>query len=663
MKWIVGFLLATAIICGGCGGGGGGGIIPPASKKGIAKITVTLTEELAKTRAIDEVTAVTVSVTGAGYSIPKVALTKNTQTGAWEGSQEVPADNLLFAAEASDSTGKVLYSGQAQMKIIANITNDVAITIDVPAPPKNWDVKQNGNILEVAYGNGQNFPQYAALHIDSGYLRLINSPTAGWGTSVVVVPSFWENSINANWKEVASPGKVFQLRALHDQLIALTNEGLFKSGDSGISWQQISVGLTTGAINSMDIDQDKLYLACRNGVAISTNEGASFQWSLSWSWDSCNDIDFQDGFGWAAINNWGAKSGPNQKTPDSPDWILRRGDLPWAYMSTRSIIADPLDPDNVAYLNSMATNQSYRTLDGGKRWLPSLNYDKIVYAFPSGSRSLVFSERKFSEDQGETWQPIGLSLDTRMSSLKNVIVRDDTSGLFYAASFSKGVFSGQPGKWTPLGMSDQYVHALAIQSNQLFAATSEGKMFRISTAETAKPVLRQGAPIATTWRVDGTLLKIQFSGDVYGLNTTGEITLFPPESGSITAKVAVSASGDINLASKPNEAFKPVMLSSMRISDAQWDCSESFIGLTTNQIPAKDWLVPSAITGTLFGLKGGSSGWKQNAPTVAITLDSPMPITGWVTPSSDPNDDNVGMWPASDSVMRSWSYTIKVESQ
>ncbi len=374
MKRAIGLTLMVTLaiaIC-GCGGGGGGGkLTPPINKKGTAKITITLAEVLAKTRAIDDVDSVTVTITGSSYSIPTFALTKNTQTGAWEGTKEVLAYNLTFLAEASDSTGKVLYSGQTQKTILADTINDVTITINVPVSPNTWSVTQNGNVLEIAYGSGADFPQYAALHTDSGYFRLINSRTAGWGTSVIIMPSFW------------------------------------------------------------------------------------------------------------------------------------------------------------------------------------------------------------------------------------------TSGRYYQGA---GVF-------------------------------------------TSHEVLPDGR------------LKILFSGNTLTLSVQGIALLSPPDNNIMQADVSVTTSGSVDLDVRSGEAFKPVMLSSMHISEAQWDCSESFVSLVTNQIPSSSWLMNSPIIDTSFGLKGGSSSWKQNAPTMTITLDTPMPITGWVTPTSNPNNDNIGMWPASDTVLSSWSYTITAKSE
>ncbi len=49
---------------------------------------------------------------------------------------------------------------------------------------------------------------------------------------------------------------------------------------------------------------------------------------------------------------------------------------------------------------------------------------------------------------------------------------------------------------------------------------------------------------------------------------------------------------------------------------------------------------------------------EANAPSIEVTLDEPMQITGWVTPSNDPNDDNVGFWAASNQIIQSWQYTV-----
>ena len=70
-----------------------------------------------------------------------------------------------------------------------------------------WSVAQKGTVVEIGYGSGSDFPQYAALHTESGYLRLNYGPASGWGTSVILPPSFWAGGtyhqgtpIAASWR-------------------------------------------------------------------------------------------------------------------------------------------------------------------------------------------------------------------------------------------------------------------------------------------------------------------------------------------------------------------------------------------------------------------------------------------------------------------------------
>ena len=47
-------------------------------------------------------------------------------------------------------------------------------------------------MLQIGYGEDGHFPQYAALHTESGYLRLACGTKTTWGTSVVLLPIVWE---------------------------------------------------------------------------------------------------------------------------------------------------------------------------------------------------------------------------------------------------------------------------------------------------------------------------------------------------------------------------------------------------------------------------------------------------------------------------------------
>jgi hypothetical protein len=170
----------------------------------------------------------------------------------------------------------------------------------------------------------------------------------------------------------------------------------------------------------------------------------------------------------------------------------------------------------------------------------------------------------------------------------------------------------------------------------------------------------QGCPITTTLTNQGVNQIISFTGTISSLNVQGQISLSPPAPNLFSAEVIINVTGSVVLDNRPGEAFKPLMLSSMHISEDSWDTQSAFVNTQIYSIPGNSWIIQPPASNSIFGLNGGTSSWKANAPTVKITLDQARQITGWVTSSTDPNDDNVGFWAASDQVLQTWQYTIQV---
>src|SRR5438477_10587397 len=88
---------------------------------------------------------------------------------------------LLVIALAGCTDASVKASGSASVAGTGNSSS-------------TWSVTQNGNILQIAYGSGTSFPQYGALDLTSSYMRLVYGPDSGWGTSFILLPSFWSHS-------------------------------------------------------------------------------------------------------------------------------------------------------------------------------------------------------------------------------------------------------------------------------------------------------------------------------------------------------------------------------------------------------------------------------------------------------------------------------------
>jgi len=171
-------------------------------------------------------------------------------------------------------------------------------------------------------------------------------------------------------------------------------------------------------------------------------------------------------------------------------------------------------------------------------------------------------------------------------------------------------------------------------------------------------VLYQGAPVSYTYQIYGSDLIINANGNISTLNVNFQICIFPPTDDSITSQITVSAFGNINLDDRPGEAFKLVTLSSMHISPSSWDCCQAFANSSPFSLPSEGWIIQPPITGNIFGLEGGTSGWKTNAPTIEVQMDQNVKITGWVTPSNNPNNDNVGFWGALNNFVSTWSYQL-----
>jgi len=168
----------------------------------------------------------------------------------------------------------------------------------------------------------------------------------------------------------------------------------------------------------------------------------------------------------------------------------------------------------------------------------------------------------------------------------------------------------------------------------------------------------QGAPVSEHHEVSGADLVLVVTGNIGGLSVTSTVQLSPPTGNRLVVHVSTSVAGTVVLDSRPGEAFKPVMVASMHESTSIWDARSAYVGSSTVVFPGSGWITQPPVDATSFGLRGGTSSWKVNAPTIGIGLDRSMPVTGWVTASNDPNADNVGFWCATDTVLASWSYTI-----
>lgn len=171
-------------------------------------------------------------------------------------------------------------------------------------------------------------------------------------------------------------------------------------------------------------------------------------------------------------------------------------------------------------------------------------------------------------------------------------------------------------------------------------------------------ILYQGREVTSDWQTDGDDMIVYVNGIIGNLSVCIVIRFYPPSEELFSAQVEVTVEGDARLDNKPGEAFKLVTLSSMRTATDYWDSRIAYAGDTQTEIPEEGWFFNPSVIQRKFGLLGGSTAWKEKAPTVEVLLDREVHVTGWVTYSIDPNDDNVGFWGATEYVVNSYTYTV-----
>lgn len=172
----------------------------------------------------------------------------------------------------------------------------------------------------------------------------------------------------------------------------------------------------------------------------------------------------------------------------------------------------------------------------------------------------------------------------------------------------------------------------------------------------------QGAQTSVSWQAHESCLTLSFAGLISGLHARGEVHLSAPMSGELSCAVAVTVEGEAKLDPRRGEAFKPLMLSSMHIAQDLWDVASIEVDSRRFGIPDCGWIVHPSLIGRRIVLTGGASRWKSQAPSLEIAFDRCFEMTGWKTPSADPDDDNVGFWVATEQIIRSWQYAVTARS-
>jgi hypothetical protein len=169
----------------------------------------------------------------------------------------------------------------------------------------------------------------------------------------------------------------------------------------------------------------------------------------------------------------------------------------------------------------------------------------------------------------------------------------------------------------------------------------------------------QGAPVTARWQVDEPDLVLAVGGTMAGLAVAATVRLAPRDHHQRCPDHHDGAGHP-----PAGAALRRGLQAGHALLDAYssrtcWDTQAALAGGRTYPIPEQGWISPSPVAAARFGLHGGRSRWQAQAPTIEVILARPLPITGWVTASQDPHDDNVGWWAAADQVVPAWSYSVR----
>lgn len=279
------------------------------------------------------------------------------------------------------------------------------------------------------------------------------------------------------------------LKYYGNSIFSLSRNALHKSKDNGKSWQNIPIDLPeirsdfTGKIekidvakkglDTFDIDLDKIWIACENGIIVSENLDGNFSWSYHLDWDGAYGVNFENGYGWSSVPRWGSASGIIKKAPNE-GWTYVTGNYEWK--GGGKMFVDPQDPANIVFAH-LGYDIYAQTQDGGAHWnkplCPESKYCWFTLATIWNNKSTIFGFNSYSQDYGKTWDSLGIKIYT-MTKAGNTFYAFGSDELDYTTK----IFTGTPNNWTNIGLKSPNMPNLAATDSTVFAATNEGKLYR-----------------------------------------------------------------------------------------------------------------------------------------------------------------------------------------
>lgn len=199
----------------------------------------------------------------------------------------------------------------------SSVTTNHSISVSFTAIPPT-----NHTITSSAGANGSVTPNGAITVADGGNQTFIFTANPNYqtadvqvdGASVGAVASYDFTNVVADhtifvtftkWENVSPSAIIKKIDGAGNLLCAMSDSTttLYISTNNGDSWSTATAGLGELHRTCLDVDQGNIWVGCYSGdaIAVSTDCGATFQLSFSAGADWIWGVDFENGYGWAAV--------------------------------------------------------------------------------------------------------------------------------------------------------------------------------------------------------------------------------------------------------------------------------------------------------------------------------------------------------------------------
>lgn len=327
-----------------------------------------------------------------------------------------------------------------------------------------------------------------------------------------------------SWQQLGFPDK--QIVSISIDYVALPKTVyaagawgvIYRSSNDGETWEDISAGASSEYIRVMASDpaqSERLWLGT-NGGAYKWNSGNS-QWEPTAPISSTRALDIRGGVVFA-----GTEYGVFKTTNDGVSWESINGDLPQGYQERciSSLVLDPND-SQVIYIGTWYGG-AYKTVDGGQHWysmntgLPSFTEITALAFNPTNSNVLYAASYGFfassvddsgvfkSTNGGGSWSHVSAGITNRYA--RSLDVHPTVGDIVYVGTLGGGVFrtanGGDSWEHRVQGLNALEVNAFLETGGTLYAATEFDGVYRSTDEGQSWESFNNGLPPTTLFAYD-----------------------------------------------------------------------------------------------------------------------------------------------------------------